>query len=55
MCLNTKPILYVGVDVAKQELEVFLAGRAFQTPNTTARCQRLLQLWQCNMVLAWRC
>jgi transposase len=42
MSPNTKTILYVGVDVAKHELQVCLAGRAFQIPNTPAGYRRLL-------------
>lgn len=43
MSPNTNPILPVGVDIAKHELQVALAGRTFTLPNTPAGCRRLLQ------------
>jgi len=42
MSPNTSPILYVGVDVAKSELQIFL-HRAFKLPNTPAGHRQLLQ------------
>lgn len=43
MSPNTTTILYVGVDIAKDELQVALAGRTLGFPNTPAGCRRLLQ------------
>lgn len=42
MSPNTPPILYVGVDVAKSELQIFL-HRAFKLPNTPAGHRQFLQ------------
>lgn len=42
MSPNTSPILYVGVDVAKSELQIFL-HRTFKVPNTPAGYRQLLQ------------
>lgn len=43
MSPNTKSILYVGVDVAKPELQVFAAERTFEVANTPVGCRRLLR------------
>lgn len=46
MSPNTTPILYVGVDIAKDELQVALASRTFTLPNTPAGCRQLLRRLQ---------
>src|SRR5690242_18453046 len=44
MSQNTMTTIYTGLDIAKLNLQLYLAGRIHDLPNTTAGHQRLLKL-----------
>ena len=44
MSSNTSTIIYVGLDIAKLNLQLHLAGRFYDLPNTAAGHRRLLEL-----------
>src|SRR5262245_49216517 len=44
MSSNTSTIIYAGLDIAKLNLQLHLAGRFFDLPNTAAGHRRLLEL-----------
>ncbi len=44
MSQNTATIIYAGLDIAKLNLQLHLAGRLYDLPNTAAGHRRLLQL-----------
>jgi transposase len=44
MSPNTSTIIYAGLDIAKSNLQLHLAGRFHDLPNTTAGHRRLLKL-----------
>lgn len=44
MSLNTNSIIYAGLDIAKLNLQLHLAGRCYDLPYTAAGLRRLLKL-----------
>jgi hypothetical protein len=44
MSQNTITIIYMGLDMAKLNLQLHLAGRVHDVPNTTTSHRRLLKL-----------
>jgi transposase len=48
MSSNTSTIIYAGLDIAKLNLQLHLAGRFYDLPNTAAGHRRLLKLLQAH-------
>ena len=44
MSQNTMTTIYAGLDIAKRNLQLHLAGRSYDLPNTAAGHRRLLKL-----------
>lgn len=55
MSSNTSTIIYAGLDIAKLNLQLHLAGRFYDLPNTAAGHRRLLKLLQAHPALQVIC
>src|SRR5262245_41143198 len=55
MSSNTSTIIYAGLDIAKLNLQLHLAGRFHDLPNTTAGHRRLLELLKAHPAIQVIC